>query len=202
MFAFKSCKTRTPHTRLILWCVGLLLCAPLSLAYGNEDSFEEEIETLEVIEITGSVVEERSRNLNFPVPEIRKDQLLIHHSDTNLSGPKLELTKSIPTHSPILLDQTAQTTNIHTPVKPLKTERPSYPRRAREQGWHGRVIVRLEISPEGTVQSSTIHKSSGYPLLDDGAIKATTQWTFQPAKNGAFPVATTVNIPIQFDLIK
>ena len=57
-------------------------------------------------------------------------------------------------------------------------------------------------APDGTVESSAIHKSSGYEILDDGAVKAATQWTFEPAKNGAFPVPTTVNIPIQFDLEK
>ena len=117
-----------------------------------------------------------------------------------LDRPELKLIKQIPTHSHIILDQTAKTRTLHTPVQPLKTERPPYPRRAREQGWHGRVILRLHISDHGLVESATIHKSSGYQLLDDNAIKAATQWTFQPAKNGGFPVASTVNIPIQFDL--
>jgi len=160
---------------------------------------EEEIETLDVIEITGSIVNERPRALNFPAPKIQAFMPL--DPTKNLSGPKLELTKSIPFHAQILLDQTAKTRKLHTPVKPLKTERPPYPRRAREQGWHGRVIVRLEILPNGRVQSGTIHQSSGHQLLDDNALKAATQWTFEPAKNGGVPVATTVNIPIQFDLV-
>ena len=163
-----------------------------------EESPESEIETLDIIEITGSAIEQAPRDLNFPIPEIHTTahlNLLEH-----LARPELKLIKQIPTHSHVILDQTAKNRKLHTPVRPLKTERPPYPRRAREQGWHGRVILRLNISDHGTVESATIHQSSGYQLLDDNAINAATQWTFQPAKNGEFPVASTVNIPIQFDL--
>jgi len=161
---------------------------------------EEEIETLDVIEITGTVVEQAPRNLSFSLPEIQPQSLL--NVTEYLSRPELKLTRQIPTISRILLDQTSKTGKIFSPVKPLKTDRPLFPRRARENGWHGRVIMRLRISPTGTVESATIHKSSGHQLLDDSAIKATTQWQFQPAKDGGFPVASNVDIPIQFDLVK
>jgi len=198
---FRLCVKMSPCTSFLLWCMWICLLVPLSNTYGMEHTADEEIETLDVIEITGSIVQQAPRDLHFPIPEIptRAHQSLTGH----LSRPELKLTKPIPAHSSrILLDRTAQTRNLHTPVKPLNTERPSYPRRAREQGWHGRVIVRLKILPNGTVESGSIHQSSGHQLLDDNAIRAATQWTFQPAKNGGFPVASTVNIPIQFDLVQ
>ena len=138
--------------------------------------------------------------MNFPIPDIHT----YAHLDRvkNLSGPEWTLSKPILRPSRILLDHTAKNRNLHTPVRPLKTARPAYPRRAREQGWHGRVIVRLTISANGAVKSGTIHQSSEHTLLDDQALNAATQWTFEPAKNGAFPVAATVDIPIQFDLVR
>lgn len=184
----------------IYWLMAILILSPIAMAHSMEPDVEEEIETLDVIEITGSIVEQTPRELNFPSPEI------IRHNHLSvakyLSSPELKLVKRIPSPSKVLLDQTAQTRNLHTPVKPLKTQRPPYPRQAREQGWRGRVILRLKILADGTVESSTIHQSSGHQLLDDNAMKTATQWTFEPAKNGAFPVATTVNIPIQFDLVE
>jgi len=184
----------------IYWLMAILILSPIAMAHSMEPDVEEEIETLDVIEITGSIVEQAPRELNFPSPEI------IRHNHLSvakyLSSPELKLVKRIPSPSKVLLDQTAQTRNLHTPVKPLKTQRPPYPRQAREQGWRGRVILRLKILADGTVESSTIHQSSGHQLLDDNAMKTATQWTFEPAKNGAFPVATTVNIPIQFDLVE
>ncbi len=172
----------------------------LAIAQDMPPQEEDEIEMLEVIEITGTVVEDTPRNMIFPTPQIPA-QLHIMVTD-QLALPKFELIKPFEKPSTILLDETAKNRNIHTPVKPLKTDHPPFPRRAREQGWHGRVILRLAISSQGQVQSANIHQSSGHPLLDDSAVKAATQWQFQPAKNGAFPVASIVNIPIQFDLVK
>ena len=163
-----------------------------------EEFPESEVETLEIIEITGSVVEPIPRDMKFPSPEIQPVAQL--DQAKHLSRPELQLSKPIPTHSRIILDQTATTRKLFTRVKPLKTEHPPYPRQARERGWEGRIIVRLHILPDGTVASGTIHQSSGHPLLDDSAITAAKEWTFHPAKNGGFPVASTVNIPIQFDL--
>ena len=170
---------------------------PIPQAFPEEFP-ESEIETLEMIEITGSVVEPTLRDMKFPGPEIQPVAQL--DQAKYLFRPELPLSKPAPTHSSIILDQTATTRTLFTPVKPLKTEHPPYPRQAREQGWKGRIILRLHILPDGTVASSTIHQSSGFPLLDDSAMTTVKQWTFQPAKNGMFPVASTVNIPIQFDL--
>ena len=182
------------------WGAFILLLLLPTMAFGTEADLEEEIETLELIEITGTVVEQAPRSLNFSDPHIPIGPAL--HLSGYVPLPQLKLEKPHPNSSRVLLDQASQTSTILTPVKPLNTERPPYPRRAREQGWHGRVIVRLDISPQGTVEASAIHKSSGYELLDNSAVKSASQWTFEPAKNGAFPVATIVNIPIQFDLEK
>lgn len=180
--------------------MGLALLLPFSLAYSMEQPVEEEIETLDVIEITGSVVEHMPRDMNFPIPAIHT---YAHLSKVkNLSGPELTLSKPIPPPARILLDLTAKSRNLHTPVRPLKTARPAYPRRAREQGWHGRVIIRLTISANGAVESGTIHQSSEHKLLDDQAMNAVTQWTFEPAKNGGFPMTSTVDIPIQYNLVR
>ena len=189
------------HCR-IFWLVAilLLLLSSFSRAGSTEANMEEEIETLNVIEITGTSIEPMPKDLNFAIPEISTSEHL--GLPRYISLRDLQLIKPTPTQLSILLDQTAQTRNLHTPAKPLKTERPLYPRQAREQGWHGRVIIRLNILSNGTVESGTIHQSSGYQLLDDIAINTTTQWTFHPAKNGGFPVSTTVDIPIQFDLVQ
>lgn len=178
--------------------LAIWLLFPLFSAQGMNPDLEE-IETLDVIEITGELVEQAPRELKFPTPAL---PMPVHLKRPDLDPKGLPLVIPSPTQSRILLDQTAKVTNLLTPIKPLKTERPLYPRRAREEGWHGRTIVRLKVLPDGTVESGTIHQSSGYQLLDDYAIKAAKQWIFEPAKNGGFPVATTVNIPIQFDLVQ
>ena len=63
----------------------------------------------------------------------------------------------------------------------LKSVRPEYPLEARRQHETGSGVVIIHIDrPTGHVTSVTVHKSTGYKLLDDAAIKAFTQWRFRP----------------------
>jgi protein TonB len=45
-----------------------------------------------------------------------------------------------------------------------------------------------------------IHKSCGYPTLDQAAQDAVKRWAFRPAKDGNIPITKWVDIPIKFDL--
>jgi len=39
-------------------------------------------------------------------------------------------------------------------------------------------------------------------VLDDSAKQAVGMWSFKPAQNGEFAVASVVDLPIQFDLLQ
>ena len=166
-----------------------------------EESPEPEIETLEVIEVTGTSVTKVARTLSFPLPSFNHPRPT--SSFHSLALPDLQVVNlpqpSIPR---TLIDQTGKTRGRFTSVKPLKTERPLYPRIAREQGWQGKVVVRAQITAEGSVKQATIQESSGFPVLDESAVQAVTTWSFEPAKNGEFAVASTVALPIRFDLLQ
>ena len=100
----------------------------------------------------------------------------------------------------VTLDPIGKRQGIRSSVKPLQAQRPPYPRFARELGWHGTTVLRITVEPEGNVTSVTTQKSSGFPILDESATQAIKQWVFAPAQNGEFAVASTVDIPIRFDL--
>jgi TonB family protein len=178
-------------------CIGSLCWVPQVF---SEEFSESEIETLDVIEVTGQTLKSTTQAFSFPLPIFRSE--LHKNFSRALPLPEFHIHRIQPHTSPVLIDQTGKIRGIVSPVKPLKTERPPYPRRARESGWQGRVILQLSITPHGRVLTADIHESSGYSLLDDSAIQAAKNWTFEPAKNGGFPVASTVNIPIQFDLVQ
>jgi len=165
-----------------------------------EEFSESEIETLDVIEVTGQTLKSTTQTFSFPLPIFPAK--LHKNLSRGLSLPEFPINRIHPHTSQVLIDQTGKIRGIVTPVKPLNTERPPYPRRARESGWQGRVILQLSITPQGRVMTAAIHESSGYSLLDNSAIQAAKNWTFEPAKNGGFPVPSTVNIPIQFDLVQ
>lgn len=161
---------------------------------------ESEIETLDVVEVTGTAVTKAPRTLTFPLPISHPWPATTFHP---LALPDLHVVHlSQPAIPRILQDQTGKTRGRFTSVKPLKTERPLYPRMAREQGWHGKVVLRARITAEGTVEDVAVQESSEYPILDDSAVQAVKGWSFEPAKNGEFAVASTVALPIRFDLLQ
>ncbi len=78
--------------------------------------------------------------------------------------------------------------------------KPAYPQEAREKGYEGEVILRVEVLPNGRVGQIEVKNSSGYELLDRSALTAVKQWKFVPAKKGETPIALWVNIPVKFQL--
>ena len=181
-----------------LW--GILISNPISMAEDPSD-ISEPIEILEVIEVTGTIVTNTARTLSFPLPTFSHTWPTTHFHD--LALPDLNVgTLPPPSVHHNLIDQTGKTRGHFTSVKPFKTVRPIYPRMAREQGWQGKVVLRTNITAEGTVENATVQESSGFAVLDDSAIQAVKAWSFEPAKNGEFAVASTVALPIRFDLLQ
>ncbi len=183
---------------LPLWCT--LTSNPITLA-GNLPDSSEPIETLDVIEVTGTTVTKPRRTFSFPLPTFNHSwtPTNFHH----LAVPDLHFVNLPQQPMPrILLDQIGTTRGRLKSVKPLKTERPLYPRMAREQGWQGKVVLRTQITADGKVTSATVQESSGFSLLDESAVQSVKGWSFEPAKNGEFAVASTVDLPIRFDLLQ
>lgn len=75
------------------------------------------------------------------------------------------------------------------PRRPL-TE-PDYPPQSKRLGEEGATILRLYILEDGRVGDVQIGTSSGFPRLDEAAVKhAKRSWRFLPATEGGKPVAT------------
>lgn len=79
----------------------------------------------------------------------------------------------------------------------------TYPRGAMEKGWHGKVEVRVIVSPFGNFRSVTVKTSSGHQILDNEALKIVRG--AQRARDLTVPDALrgkefTVDVPVIFDL--
>ena len=158
----------------------------------------EDIEMLDVFEVPGTAVVREARELSFPIPNTKN--LLPLPDETIVKIPvQFNIDHLTPEFHP-LIDPIGKIRGIRSSPKPIHPERPSYPRFAREQGWKGVTVLRIVIDPDGKVSSAMTHKSSGHSILDESAIKKVRQWVFEPAKNGEFKIASTVNLPIHFDL--
>jgi protein TonB len=71
---------------------------------------------------------------------------------------------------------------------------------AREKGYEGEVVLKVEVLINGRVGQIEIKKSSGYELLDHSALTTVKQWRFIPAKKGDVAIPLWVNIPVKFQL--
>ncbi len=123
------------------------------------------------------------KNLNVS-PEIQKIK----------ERPKIELIKKA-VYIPPVKGAVTQTKPAY-----LKNPAPVYPNRAREQGWKGVVILKVLVSEKGQVEQIEIHKSSGYIILDESALKTIKTWRFLPARMGAMSFSSWIKIPVRFVL--
>ncbi|WP_369600393.1 energy transducer TonB [Hahella sp. SMD15-11] len=77
-----------------------------------------------------------------------------------------------------------------------QTPAPPYPYLARRMGWEGRVEIALRVDGQGNPLDARIVNSSGYPVLDQAALKTLKQWKLAPSPAGE----ETLTIGIEFRL--
>ena len=82
----------------------------------------------------------------------------------------------------------------------LSNPKPDYPAIAKSRGWTGKVMLRVQVTPEGTPSAVVVETSSGHEMLDESAIEAVKKWKFIAAKRGDTAVASAVIVPIVFSL--
>jgi len=77
----------------------------------------------------------------------------------------------------------------------------TYPQAAKQQKQQGEVVVTVLLRRDGTVLDARIARSSGYPLLDDAAVKAVRDSSKVPPFPDGYPVAEgNIELPFKFRL--
>ena len=64
----------------------------------------------------------------------------------------------------------------------------------------GTTVLKFGINEEGTVDWVRVVRSSSMRALDDKAVAAVKNWTFQPATKDGLPVAVETNAEVNFKL--
>ncbi len=77
---------------------------------------------------------------------------------------------------------------------------PVYPARSIELNQQGEALVRVRLDPDGSAAEIVMWRGTGFPLLDNAALKAVRGWQFLPAMRDGRPVAAWVEIPVRFHL--
>lgn len=82
----------------------------------------------------------------------------------------------------------------------LNNPAPAYPAQSRQLGEQGKVLLRVLVKADGSVEQVNLRKSSGYDRLDSTALETVKQWRFVPAKRADQAIAAWVVVPISFSL--
>lgn len=82
----------------------------------------------------------------------------------------------------------------------LHNPAPRYPAVSRRLGEEGRVLLRVEVTEQGSPASVSLHASCGSSRLDQAALEAVRQWRFVPAKRDGRNVNAVVIVPVKFSI--
>lgn len=86
------------------------------------------------------------------------------------------------------------------PATPVARMRPTYPPTAFRAKQQGTVLLRVAVDAQGYVSGVDVVRPSVSPELDRAAISAMQEWTFEPAIKAGQPVASMVEVPVEFKL--
>lgn len=75
---------------------------------------------------------------------------------------------------------------------------PIYPPAALRRGDGGTVVVRVEVTADGSPDGVALIQRSGSRALDRAAMQAVRRWRFQPALRNGQPVAASLDVPFDF----
>lgn len=97
-------------------------------------------------------------------------------------------------------DSSAEMTSASFDAAYLQNPKPLYPSMARRLGEQGQVLLRVQVTAEGTAADVVVQTSSGSSRLDQAALETVRKWRFVAAQQGGRAVAATIIVPIVFHL--
>jgi protein TonB len=91
--------------------------------------------------------------------------------------------------------------HLRSSVLELITQRLSYPAIARRKGWQGVVTLELHIESDGLISSLQVNETSGYPALDQAAVKSLQLASIPGARHWLHGRSIDMLIPVEYRLL-
>ena len=140
-----------------------------------------------------------------PEPRPVADDKVMALDESASAEPSVPVPPPAPMPPPDTLPQPAQASpeqGAQYDAQPgyLQNAPPPYPWTARIRGWEGLVVLKVRMGADGRAGTVELVSSSGHDILDDAAVQAVRRWQFLPARVGGMALASTVIIPIRFQL--
>lgn len=77
---------------------------------------------------------------------------------------------------------------------------PIYPLAAKYRGMAGKVVIKFIVQIDGSVNSIQVESATPANLFEQAAINAVKKWRFKPGRRNNRPVATRIELPLEFKL--
>jgi protein TonB len=87
---------------------------------------------------------------------------------------------------------------VETPPRQLSASSFQYPEDLWDAGVEGETVLRLFVTPAGTVDSTRVERPSGQAAFDQAAVEGARELRFEPARRGQEAVGAWVLLPVQF----
>jgi protein TonB len=127
--------------------------------------------------------------------------------------PKPREPDTVPSEEPAVKEEVQPVQQAATPPSPVQLDaepdyradylnnpRPPYPMVARRMGYHGKVILNVEVLADGKAGQVLLHQGCGHDILDNAALQTVKTWRFTPARRLGQPVTQWFLVPIKFSL--
>ena len=140
-----------------------------------------------------------------PRPITRHEEPIPEPRQVEVDEPPPAPVRSAPSPAPVRAAPPAPVAEKVTPPRGgagyLHNPAPDYPEMAEEEGWEGRVVLKVHVLANGRPDSVSVQKSSGHDILDQAAVRTVKgSWRFAPAMRGDTPTDGWVAVPIVFNL--
>lgn len=193
LYSFPTQPERSPlHERIVVVGLVVLLHAAVLGAYWMQP----ELPAVLVNEMSISFANMQMQQANVvPQPKLKPREVEPEPSDEPAAKEEVQPAADATPPSPVLLDAEPDYKADY-----LNNPRPPYPMVARRMGYHGKVVLDVEVLAEGKAGDIKLHQSSGYDILDNAALQTVKTWRFTPARRFGQAVTQRFLVPIKFSL--
>lgn len=130
-----------------------------------------------------------------PPPDISIDLPVETSTTTAISATTQKPVAKPP--PPVVSNKVAARQN---PKRPFSITEDDYPPQSKRLGEEGSVVLRLFIAEDGSMTDVQVVTSSGFPRLDEAAVKKAKRWRAIPATEGGKPVASVMDFKVTWKI--